>query len=309
MRDAFAQEIENLASQHKQIVLLSGDIGNHMFDSFKNKFSNRFYNVGIAESNMTGLASGLALSGLKPFTYTITAFNTVRCLEQIRVDIAFQNLPVVIVGVGGGLSYANLNATHHSLEDIAVTRVLPNMTVICPGDPMEVRAALRSFMSFKGPIYMRLGKKGEPNVHSKIPDFTIGKAINIRSGSDACILSCGVLLSNAIEASDYLQKDGVSTAVYSFHTVKPLDVPVLKKVFENYKFVFTLEEHGLAGGFGSAISEWLTDTEHLNQVGKLTRIGTPDEFIYGSVDQELSREHFAINTTNIHKKILSTINS
>lgn len=159
MRNAFAAEITEISATDDKIVLLSGDIGNRLFNSFKEKFSNRFYNCGVAEANMTSMAAGMAACGLKPVTYTITPFNTIRCLEQIRVDVCYHNLPVVIVGVGSGLSYANLGATHHSCEDIALLRVLPNMTVICPADAVEVRLALRAALNYGRPVYIRLGKK------------------------------------------------------------------------------------------------------------------------------------------------------
>ena len=191
MRAAFADEIETLAAEDNRIVLLSGDIGNRMFDTFKEKSPDNFYNCGVAEANMTGMAAGMALCGLRPVTYTITAFNTARVLEQIRLDVCFQNLPVIIVGVGGGLSYASLNATHHALEDIAFLRVLPNMTVICPGDAWEVRAALRAALQINGPVYIRMAKKNEPLVHSSMPDFSIGKGLIVREGTDICFLNSG----------------------------------------------------------------------------------------------------------------------
>ena len=230
MRAAFADEITSLAAKEKRIVLLSGDIGNRMFDIYKEQFPDRFYNCGVAEANMTGLAAGLALCGLRPITYTITAFNTVRCLEQIRLDVCYQNLPVIIVGVGGGLSYASLNATHHALEDIALLRVLPNMTVICPGDAWEVRAAIRAALKANGPVYIRMAKKNEPLVHDDIPNFNIGKGIIVKSGTDVCFLSTGSLLPSAIEAAETLAKKGVSVQVVSMHTVKPLDGILLEEI-------------------------------------------------------------------------------
>ena len=180
MRAAFADEIEKLASEDRRIVLLSGDIGNRMFGTFKDKFPDSFYNCGVAEANMTGMAAGMALCGLRPVTYTITAFNTARVLEQIRLDVCYQNLPVIIVGVGGGLSYASLNATHHALEDIAFLRVLPNMTVICPGDAWEVRAAIKAAIKINGPVYIRMGKKGEPLVHKSLPNLKIGEGLLVK---------------------------------------------------------------------------------------------------------------------------------
>ena len=144
MRNAFADEALNLAERDESMVLLSADIGNRLFDKFKSGFAERFINCGVAEANMTGMAAGMAMSGLRPITYTIAAFNTVRCLEQIRVDICYHNLPVTIVGVGAGLSYASLGYTHHASEDVGLLRMLPNMTVLCPADAMEVQLTFAS---------------------------------------------------------------------------------------------------------------------------------------------------------------------
>lgn len=159
MRNTFAAEITKLANKNKKIVLLSGDIGNRLFDRFKKINSDRFYNCGIAEATMTGIASGLATTGLLPITYTITPFNTMRCLEQIKLDVCYPNLPIIIVGTGAGLSYASLGSTHHSLEDISILRSLPNISILCPSDPNEVKILLRDALKFKGPVYLRLGKK------------------------------------------------------------------------------------------------------------------------------------------------------
>ena len=171
MRNAFAKAVTDLAQGNSHLVLLAGDIGNRMFDTFKDKYPTRFYNCGVAEAGMTGLAAGLAASGLLPITYTITPFNTLRCLEQIRDDVCYPDLPVILVGTGGGLSYANLGATHHSMDDIAAMRILPNMHVICPGDPVEVKLAVEAALDLKRPTYIRIGKKGEPIVHTQTPSL------------------------------------------------------------------------------------------------------------------------------------------
>ena len=177
MRNAFASEITALAQEKPNLVLLSGDIGNRLFDKFKEVAPERFYNVGVAEQNMIGVAAGMAMSGLRPVTYTITSFTTARCFEQIRVDVCYHNLPVVIVGVGSGLGYASLGVTHHSCEDVAALGALPNMTVLAPGDALKPAPRMRAAMAHNGPVYIRLGKKGEPKVHSAVPAFTIGKGI------------------------------------------------------------------------------------------------------------------------------------
>ena len=174
MRAAFAEEIETLAGEDERIVLLSGDIGNRMFDTFKEKFVNRFYNCGVAEANMTGMASGMALCGLRPFTYTITAFNTARVLEQIRLDVCYQNLPVTVIGMGAGVIYSTLGSTHHTMEDIAVASAIPNMTVLAPCDPEEMRLATAWCATENtGPVYMRLGKAGEPDLTADAPELFV----------------------------------------------------------------------------------------------------------------------------------------
>jgi transketolase len=237
MRNAFAAITAELAGEEEKLVLLSGDIGNRLFNPFKENFPDRFFNCGIAEQNMTGIAAGMALSGLRPVTYTITPFNTYRCYEQIRVDICYQNLPVIIVGVGAGLSYASLGATHHSLEDIAVMRALPNMTVLCPADAVEVRCAMKAALKHDGPVYIRIGKKNEPVVHETEPAFEIGRALVVRQGAEVCILSAGTVLPEALNAADELETKDVSTQVVSMHTVKPLDHECLEDIFKRFKLV------------------------------------------------------------------------
>ena len=167
MRNAFAKSALELISSNKNSILLAGDIGNRLFDSIKSNFKDRFVNCGIAEANMTSIAAGLAMSGFKPITYTIAPFNVFRNFEQIRLDLCYHNLPVTIVGTGAGLSYAPLGPTHHSLEDIAVLRSLPNIKIVCPGDPVEVDLALKASVFENTPVYIRLGKKGEPVFHKK----------------------------------------------------------------------------------------------------------------------------------------------
>src|SRR5882672_9947775 len=191
MRNAFAKQITTLARQDERIVLLSGDIGNRLFDDFKARFPTRFYNCGVAEANMIGVAAGMAMSGLRPVCYTITPFVTYRCMEQIRVDVCYHHVPVVIVGTGAGLSYASLGGTHHSCEEVGMLRLLPGLTVLAPGDEWEVRGAVKAALAHPGPVYMRIGKKGEPVVHKTEPELTIGKAIPIRSGTEVCLLNAG----------------------------------------------------------------------------------------------------------------------
>src|ERR1700686_5072198 len=222
MRNAFASEITKLGVENERIVLLSADIGNRLFEDFKAKCPGRFYNCGVAEANMIGVATGLAMAGMRPVFYTITPFITYRCMEQIRVDVCYHDVPVIIVGTGSGLSYASLGGTHHSCEEMGMLRLLPNLTVLAPADEYEVRGALRAALDANAPVYMRIGKKGEPAVHKCDVKFEIGKAIRMREGTRVCFLGAGTILPVAMAAAEGLAAAGISSAVYSFHTVKPL---------------------------------------------------------------------------------------
>jgi transketolase len=297
MRNAFAKEIENQAALNDKLVLLSGDIGNRLFDPFKARFGNRFFNCGVAEANMTSMAAGMAMSGLRPVTYTITPFNTSRCYEQIKVDICYHNLPVIVVGVGAGLSYANLGATHHSFEDIAILRVLPNMNVVCPADAVEVKLALQAALAINQPVYLRLGKKNEPVIHKVDPDFEIGKGIWISKGDRVCLLSCGTILPVVCDAADQLNKQGVSAGVVSMHTVKPLDAALLEDVFQSFDIICTIEEHALIGGFGSAVAEWVVD--HLTCHKPLLRFGIKDSFLHRAGNTNHARKKTGLTAEDI----------
>jgi len=302
MRNAFAKAITELGDIYPELIMLAGDIGNRLFDEFKGKHPSRFYNCGVAEANMTGVASGLAASGLRPITYTITPFNTVRCLEQIRLDICYPNLPVIVVGTGSGLSYAGLGATHHSMEDIALLRTLPNMHVVCPADPMEVRLAVKDALRLGRPTYIRLGKKGEPVIHQSEPDFEVGRGIVLRDGFDVAILGVGNMLALALKCADQLQQKGLSTKVISLHTVKPLDESLLQTLFAEQKLVVVLEEHGLIGGAGSAVLEW-GNTNRVD-LGKLIRLGGPDRFLFACGDQSEARALLGLTPEQISQHIL-----
>ncbi|MFO0967418.1 MAG: transketolase C-terminal domain-containing protein [Gemmataceae bacterium] len=306
MRNAFAAEIAELAIADPRVVLLSGDIGNRLFDKYRDRCPGRFFNCGVAEANMISVAAGLAMNGLKPVAYTITPFITTRCLEQIRVDCCYHDVPVTVVGTGAGLAYASLGPTHHSCEDIALLRALPNMAVVCPGDPVEVRLALQaSIATRQSPTYIRLGKKGEAVVHSCVPTFEIGKAITMRPGRDVCLLSTGNMLPEALATADLIAKTGRSVQVASFHTVKPLDLDYLKSAFRNFALVATIEEHSRIGGFGSAVAEWLSDQPL--QRAALLRFGSDDTFLHESGEQHHARHHFGITAQQMAETIASRL--
>ena len=306
MRNAFADELTRLAETDPRLVLLSGDIGNRLFDKFRAAHPDRFYNCGVAEQNMTGVAAGMALSGMRPITYTITPFVTTRCLEQIRTDICYHEAPVIVVAVGAGLSYAGLGPTHHACEDIAFLRALPNMVVLCPGDAWEVRAAMRTALAQEHPVYIRMGKRGEPKVHTEVPPgFAIGKALVVQDGGDVCLLSTGNMLPEVIAAATTLREHGIGVQVVSFHTVKPLDTAFLRDSFARFRLVATIEEHSLIGGLGAAVCEWAMD--HAVVPRRFLRFGTPDAFFKKSGEQEFARAQLGLDARQIAARLLDAL--
>ena len=306
MRNAFAKEITRLAIEDDRIVLLSGDIGNRLFDEFKDRCPDRFYNCGVAEANMIGVAAGLAMSGFRPVCYTIAPFLTYRCIEQIRVDLCYHKLPVVLVGTGSGLAYASLGATHHSCEEVGMLRLLPQMVVLAPSDSEEVRASLGAALRQQNPAYNRIGKKGEPPVHlAPIEAYEIGRAIPLKSGQDVCVLASGATVSTALQAAAQLDANGVHPEIWSFLSVKPLDENVLRQVFSRNSLVITLEEHSRLGGLGGAVAEWLSDQPPLK--ARLIRMGTDDAFFHEIGSQKDARQRFGLTAEDLAKKVLESL--
>jgi len=304
MRNAFAEEMTKVAATDKRVVVLSGDIGNRLFDKLKAVDESRFYNCGVAEANMMGVAAGLALSGLRPFVYTITPFTTTRCFEQIRVDVCYHRAPVVIVGTGSGLSYAELGPTHHSLEDMAILRTLPGMRVMAPCDSSELRQVLHEVLKDDSPTYIRIGKKGEADIHTSLPDLRLGKALVIRPGSDVTLLCAGNMMAETLKAADLLAASGLSAEVVSFHTVKPLDNDYLQQALTRFKLLVTVEEHSRIGGFGSAVAEWrLAQPKNIVQLC----FGTADEFMHEVGSQTYARKKYGLTADNIAATTLAAV--
>jgi transketolase len=305
MRNAFAQEITELASENNEVVLLSGDIGNRLFDKYKETAADRFYNCGVAEANMIGMAAGLAMNGLRPVCYTIAPFITYRCMEQIRIDLCYHEQPVLVVGTGSGLAYASLGTTHHSCEEMGMLRLLPKMTVLAPADANEVRALLKASLKLTGPAYMRIGKKNEPQVHDSVPDLEIGKSLSMKDGTDVCLFNTGTTLPRVLEAAANLDAVGISTAVIHFPTVKPLDLEAIEAASRKSKLLATIEEHSVLGGFGSSVAEWLADRAEYRP--RLLRFGTADEFLHETSEQDTALEHYGLTASAIAERIQSAL--
>ena len=301
MRNAFADEARLLAKADPRLVLLSGDIGNKLFDKYKADNPERFINCGIAEANMMGTAAGMALSGLRPIVYTITPFTTTRCYEQIRVDVCYHNVPVIIVGTGSGLSYAELGPTHHSCEDFAILRVLPNMTVMAPADEVELRQCMQAALRQNGPVYIRIGKKGEAIIPKQTENFTIGRSITIQTGSDVCLIGTGTIMPEVLEAAKILEQQGISVQIEDFHTIKPLDTERLIQVSAKFPLIAVVEEHSKIGGLASSIAEWLTCQP--NRTTQLLSIGVDDEFMHEVGDQNYARAKYGLTADNIASQV------
>jgi len=255
MRNAFINALCEEARRNPDLWLLSGDIGFSVLEVFAKEFPKRFINVGVAEQNMIGVAAGLALSGKKVFTYTIGNFSFMRCLEQIRNDVCYHNLDVNVIALGGGYAYGAMGYTHHVIEDIAMMRVLPNITLYAPGDPIEASLAARAMCTRSGPGYVRLGRGGEPVVHMQIPGGDFHKAIVLGEGKEATIISSAGTLDIAKQAAQQLAEAGTPVGLISMPTLVPFDVQALAHVAKNTKRFITVEEHG-RGGLGTLVLEY-----------------------------------------------------
>jgi transketolase len=254
MRNAFIKAITEIGKD-ENVILLINDTGEYLLKDFRQRYPSRLINVGIAEQNMVGLAAGLAASGKTVFVYSIASFFA-RCYEQIKVDVAYHNLNVKFVGVGAGLAYGTMGITHHSTEDIAIMRVLPNMTIISPCDPIETEQASVAAYNHPGPVYLRLGLIGEPNLHYSNYNFTFKGIDVIKDGEDIAIISTGRMVKTALEAAEILKNSAVSAMVVNISIIKPLPYVVNFLVHQcKVKAILTIEEHNVIGGLGSAIAE------------------------------------------------------
>jgi transketolase len=296
MRNAFANEVTQMAQADSRVVLLSGDIGNRLFDKLRAQSPHQFLNCGVAEQNMMGVAAGMGLSGLRPIVYSITPFTTVRCLEQIKVDVAYHQSPVIIVGTGSGLSYASLGPTHHSLEDFAIFRAIPNLQVLAPWDAPSLQACLRMALESGRPTYIRIGKKGEADLCGSTPVPAIGEGLTLRQGSRLCILAVGTVGHEANSAGALLKAEGIDAEVVLTHTVKPSPVVLFESLLERFDYFVTVEEHARIGGFGEAFLCYLAGKGLKRRV---VCLGASDSFMPVVGSQAFARSHFGIDAASI----------
>jgi len=303
MRTSFINTLIDIARIDERIFLLVGDVGYSLVEPFSQKFPDRFINVGIAEQNMTGIATGLALSGKIVFIYSIANFPTLRCVEQIRNDVCYHNANVKIVSSGGGIAYGALGTTHHVTEDMGIMRTLPNMTVIAPGDPVEAALAVQAAAKLPGPHYLRLVKTGDPVVHQVAPDFQIGRAIMIREGSDITLIATGGMLYNTIQTAEHLTQQNIQARVLSMHTIKPLDADSVLAAARETSAIITIEEHNIIGGLGSAVAEVLAECN--NSHVSFKRMGIPDSFCSQVGSCEYLQQAYSLSVSGIAKEVQS----
>jgi transketolase len=304
VRTAFAETLLEMARDDDRIVLMVGDLGFGVVTRFMEELPEQFINAGVAEQNMTGMAAGLALSGKVVFTYSIANFPVLRCLEQIRNDVCYHNAAVCIVPVGGGMAYGALGPSHHATEDLAVVRALPNLTVVAPGDPAETRLATRALADHGGPAYLRLGRAGEPLIHSKDPAFELGKAITVREGADVCLIATGGMLHNTVQAAATLSSRGIEARVLSMHTIKPIDAAAVVKS-ARCEAIFTIEEHSIIGGLGSAVAEVLMEADVRPR--HFRRIGLDGSFSTTVGDQAYLLKHYGLDDRSIASTVESEL--
>lgn len=308
MRDTFVRTLIDEAKKNKNIELVTGDLGFGVLKPYFEQLPNQFTNAGIAEQNMTGVASGMALCGKTVFTYSIGNFPTLRCIEQIRNDCAYPKANVKIVCVGGGFVYGSLGMSHQATEDIAVMRAMPNVTVVCPGDLVEAQEATKAIINTPGTVYMRLGRGGEKRIHDKIENFEIGKAIKIKPAKDCdkkiALFSTGAILDEASEAVEILEAENIGVEQYSFHTVKPIDKDVILSCADRFDMIVTVEEHNTVGGFGSAVAEVVTD---FGKAVKVVKIGLNDEYCSKVGNQKYLRDQYGMSASGIVKTVLEKI--
>ena len=294
----------NIAATDRNVYFLTANLGYKFFDEIRSKCPEQFLDVGVAEQNMIGLASGMALCGKSVYCYSIIPFLTLRACEQVRVDACYHNLPVKLVGMGAGFTYGQEGFTHFGIEDMAVMRSMPGMTVVVP-DTIEnaVRVAELS-VDFKGPLYIRLGRAGIHGAGNRATLKAIGKAAVLRQGKDCALIAIGNMVAVAAQAAENLAAKGIGTSVINMHTLKPLDVAAVLACAREHRFIFTLEEHSIQGGLGSAVAEVLAESGF---GGKFGRIAIPEKLDSVIGDADYLWDHYGLSPDKVTRRLLKVM--
>lgn len=299
-RESYGEELEKLGNENENIVVFDADLSQATKTSiFAKSHPERFFDMGIAEQNMMSTAAGMATCGDIPYVSTFAVFAAGRAYDQIRNSICYPNLNVKICATHAGITVGEDGATHQMIEDIALMRVLPNMTVISTSDDAQTRWAVREIAKINGPVYLRLGRLPSPAIYEENQKFEIGKAVQIGDGTDATVFATGITVAEAIKAKEILEEKGVNIRVVDLHTIKPIDVDTIVKCARETKKLISIEDHNIIGGLGGAISEVLTEYEPK----KLVRMGIKDTFGKSGKAQELM-QYFGIVADNIVEEVL-----
>ena len=303
IRAAYGETLVELGQVNDKIVVFDADLANAtMTIKFKEQFPDRFYDLGIAENNLMGTAAAFAREGLIPFASTFAIFGAGRAFEIIRNSIAYTNLNVKIALTHAGLSVGEDGGSHQSVEDIALMRALPNMTVLVPCDAIEARKAVIAASEMQGPVYIRLARPVVDDVTNEDTEFKIGKANLLKDGKDVCIISCGLMVGTSLTAAAELEKLGISTAVVDMHTIKPIDKDMILKMNSSKKLIITVEEHSVIGGLGSAVAEVLAG----QQGAKFSMVGINDKFGHSGLPDQLFAE-YGLTAENIVNQVKSQL--
>ena len=305
-RGMYGQAILDLAGSCPELVVLSADLGNSSgLDRFKKSYPDQFINVGIAEQNLIGVAAGIAKEGFTVFASSFAPFIAMRASEQVRMNMGYMNLNVKAVGIGSGLVMGFLGNSHFGIEDVAVMRGIPNMTVVCPADCGEIVKVVQAAAEYDGPMYIRLtGGPNCPVVYTNNYEFEIGRAIELKVGSEVAVIANGSMVAPSIAAAELLSQQGVSVGVFNFHTVKPLDEQMLTSISKTYGLIVTVEEHSIIGGLGSAVAEFISSLDKPNRV---VRLGHPDYF--GKTGEyEFLLQRYGLTADGIVDSVLTEVN-
>lgn len=278
MRRSFADSLLELGRSNDRVVFLTGDLGFQVFDAFCAEFPDRYINVGVAEAHLVDCAAGLALEGWRPIIYSIASFLTGRAFEQLRLAVGYHQLPVMVVGAGGGYTYASSGVTHHAKEDAALMALVPGMTVTLPGDPDEVNGLMRQLIALDGPSYIRIGRFGEPRFACADP-IQVGKGRLVRDGRKVAIVTSGSCVIQAVEAADVLAEEGITPVICHFHTVRPLDTALLDRIAGQVGSLIVIEDHGVRGGLYADVAAWAAAGR---KEVDLHRLGPGDDMILGN---------------------------
>ncbi|MBL8087286.1 MAG: transketolase [Chthonomonas sp.] len=307
MRDAFIDSLSRLAEQDDRILLITGDLGFGVLNDFAARFPKQFLNAGVAEQNMTLMASGMGMDGRTVFTYSIGNFPTLRALEMIRNDACYHNANVKVVCIGGGFSYGQLGISHHATEDLAILRALPNITVVAPGDDYETVEATKAITALPGTCYLRLDRASMTVESTTGEPFVLGRARTVRRGDDVTLMSTGGMLGEAMKAAELLAKQGIECSVVSMHTLKPLDTDAIRDAVENTPLLVTLEEHVVEGGLAGAVSETCLENGWIPR--GFVRIGLQSKFSSIVGDQDYLRAQYGLDALAVSKRVLEKMES